>query len=195
MLPEGNKKRHQNLTSCNQVSISIGRAAIFLIGGRSKDVEPLPILVRSGDIVIMSGTNRTHSAVPFASRDLPSLGAGESRHCYHGVPRVLSEEEESFCLRRMDSSSGPLQPEMSDAGGISHHGEGLFADSRHYSIIHPFYFYGLGVNEMDRQVLKYLQKARININVRQVVDQDGGWIEKCGTGAMSEKMTPQFKKV
>ena len=45
-----------NLTAYIQVSISIGRAAIFLIGGRSKSVDPVPILVRSGDIVIMSGT-------------------------------------------------------------------------------------------------------------------------------------------
>lgn len=40
------------------VSISIGLSAIFLIGGRSKDVKPLPLLLRSGDVVIMAGPSR-----------------------------------------------------------------------------------------------------------------------------------------
>ncbi|KAG9318878.1 hypothetical protein JVU11DRAFT_985 [Chiua virens] len=37
------------------VSISIGNAAIFLIGGLTRDTEPIPIILRSGDILIMSG--------------------------------------------------------------------------------------------------------------------------------------------
>lgn len=36
-------------------TISLGNAAIFLIGGVTRDVEPTPILLRSGDVVIMSG--------------------------------------------------------------------------------------------------------------------------------------------
>ncbi|KAI6150277.1 hypothetical protein BKA82DRAFT_4113765 [Pisolithus tinctorius] len=51
------------------VSISLGNTAIFLIGGLTRDVEPTPILLRSGDVVIMSG---------------PAC-----RRAYHGVPRIL----------------------------------------------------------------------------------------------------------
>ncbi|KZT11624.1 uncharacterized protein LAESUDRAFT_784182 [Laetiporus sulphureus 93-53] len=51
------------------VSISLGCAAIFLIGGLTRDVEPMPIVLRSGDVVIMSG---------------PAC-----RRAYHGVPRIL----------------------------------------------------------------------------------------------------------
>ncbi|KAL4068091.1 hypothetical protein J3A83DRAFT_4359903 [Scleroderma citrinum] len=51
------------------VSISLGNAAIFLIGGLTRDVEPVPILLRSGDVIIMSG---------------PAC-----RRAYHGVPRIL----------------------------------------------------------------------------------------------------------
>jgi len=51
------------------VSISLGCAAVFLIGGQSREVEPIPILLRSGDIVIMSGP--------------------QCRRAYHGVPRIL----------------------------------------------------------------------------------------------------------
>ncbi|CAK5264246.1 unnamed protein product, partial [Mycena citricolor] len=51
------------------VSISLGNAAIFLIGGHTRDSEPVPILLRSGDAVIMSGP--------------------VCRRAYHGVPRIL----------------------------------------------------------------------------------------------------------
>lgn len=51
------------------VSISLGNAAIFLIGGLTRDTEPTAVLLRSGDVVIMSG---------------PAC-----RRAYHGVPRIL----------------------------------------------------------------------------------------------------------
>jgi len=50
------------------VSMSIGCAAVFLIGGKTKDKDPTAIFVRSGDVVIMGG---------------------HSRLCYHGVPRIV----------------------------------------------------------------------------------------------------------
>lgn len=55
------------------VSLSLGRSAIFLIGGKLKSIDALPILARSGDIVIMSGN---------------------SRLCYHGVPAIISQDLE-----------------------------------------------------------------------------------------------------
>jgi len=53
------------------VSISIGNAAIFLIGGQTRDESPVPILLRSGDVVIMAGPH--------------------CRRAYHGVPRILAD--------------------------------------------------------------------------------------------------------
>lgn len=41
---------------------------MFLIGGRTKDVKPTAVFLRSGDAVIMGG---------------------ESRYCVHGVPRII----------------------------------------------------------------------------------------------------------
>ncbi|KAG2061703.1 hypothetical protein BDR06DRAFT_979116 [Suillus hirtellus] len=62
------------------VSISLGNAAIFLIGGLTRDVEPTAILLRSGDVVIMSG---------------PAC-----RRAYHGVPRILEDTlPEHFSLK------------------------------------------------------------------------------------------------
>jgi hypothetical protein len=50
------------------VSVSFGCAAVYLVGGVTKDEEPTPVLIRSGDIVVLSG---------------------ESRLAYHGVARVV----------------------------------------------------------------------------------------------------------
>jgi DNA alkylation damage repair protein AlkB len=51
------------------VSISLGTSAIFLLGGRTKNEKPIPILIKSGDVIVM---------------------AKDSRYSYHGVPAVLS---------------------------------------------------------------------------------------------------------
>ncbi len=72
------------------VSISIGCAAIFLIGGRDKTVRPTPILLRSGDAIVMSG---------------------ESRYCYHGVPFILPRDFPLVdCAADAVSSSGSDEP-------------------------------------------------------------------------------------
>jgi hypothetical protein len=34
---------------------SLGNSAVFLIGGLTRSVEPVPILLRSGDVIVMSG--------------------------------------------------------------------------------------------------------------------------------------------
>jgi len=68
------------------VSVSFGNTGIFLIGGRSKDVKPTAIYVRSGDVIIMSG---------------------DSRCCYHGVPRILPE-----IPRQLSDASSPEFPDV-----------------------------------------------------------------------------------
>ncbi|XP_010249024.1 PREDICTED: alpha-ketoglutarate-dependent dioxygenase alkB isoform X1 [Nelumbo nucifera] len=54
------------------VSISLGCKAIFLLGGKSREDDPIAMFVRSGDIVLM---------------------AGEARECFHGVPRIFTDNE------------------------------------------------------------------------------------------------------
>ncbi|KAJ4449322.1 hypothetical protein ANN_00720 [Periplaneta americana] len=49
-----------------------GQSAIFLLGGKSVEEKPIAMLICSGDIVIMSG---------------------QSRLCYHGVPRILATDK------------------------------------------------------------------------------------------------------
>lgn len=54
------------------VSMSLGCKAIFLLGGKSREDEPVAMFLRSGDIVLM---------------------AGEARECFHGVPRIFTDKE------------------------------------------------------------------------------------------------------
>ncbi|KAF8582644.1 hypothetical protein K439DRAFT_1413026 [Ramaria rubella] len=65
----GHVDRSEVCSTSPLVSISLGNAAIFLIGGLTRYIEPVPILLRSGDIIIMSGPG--------------------CRRAYHGVPRIL----------------------------------------------------------------------------------------------------------
>ncbi|KAK0197173.1 hypothetical protein F5146DRAFT_1099468 [Armillaria mellea] len=65
----GHVDRSEVCATAPLVSISLGNAAVFLIGGLTRDTEPVPILLRSGDVVIMSGPG--------------------CRRAYHGVPRIL----------------------------------------------------------------------------------------------------------
>ena len=123
--------------------MSIGRSAIFLIGGRTKDIKPVPILVRSGDVVIMSG---------------------ESRYWFHGVPYILSAEEENilFPSKSIDFIS---------AGSSAVKAENCEAIDPDDQLV-------------NANVDYYLTVGRININVRQVVHLNEPWISKCGSGAM-----------
>ena len=74
------------------ISISLGRAAVYLIGGQTKDVAPTPILLRSGDAVLMTG---------------------ESRLCYHGIASILSSDTEEY-LTGMKSGIFPVDDNQSD---------------------------------------------------------------------------------
>ena len=50
------------------VSMSLGCDAVFLMGFETREEPPTPILVRSGDVIVLSG---------------------RARRCYHGLPRIL----------------------------------------------------------------------------------------------------------
>lgn len=71
---------------------SFGQSAVFLVGGETTDDPVTPMLLHSGDIVVMSG---------------------QARKCYHGVPRIVlaptkpwtgDDWENTPCGRYLDSS-------------------------------------------------------------------------------------------
>lgn len=69
----GHVDRSEKNMSAPLVSISIGLSAIFLLGGLSREDEPVrAILVRNGDLSVLSGP---------------------SRHLFHGVPKILNSSD------------------------------------------------------------------------------------------------------
>jgi alkylated DNA repair protein alkB family protein 1 len=55
------------------VSVSLGASCVFVLGGESRDDEPVALLLHSGDALFLSGA---------------------SRRMYHGVPRILGPSEQ-----------------------------------------------------------------------------------------------------
>lgn len=77
---------------CASYICSFGQSAVFLVGGETMNDSVTPLLVHSGDIVVMSG---------------------QARRCYHGVPRIVpalikpwtdDTWENTPCGRYLDSS-------------------------------------------------------------------------------------------
>jgi len=78
------------------VSCSFGNTVIFLIGGRTRDVEPTALFIRSGDIVFM---------------------AGHARYCYHGVPKMMAGTSPDFLCTFNPETEADSQnwcPELSE---------------------------------------------------------------------------------
>lgn len=69
------------------LSLSVGNAAVFLLGGFAKDTDrepPLAVFMRSGDVILMGG---------------------DSRLRYHAVPRVLASSV-PLALRELLADEG-----------------------------------------------------------------------------------------
>jgi len=71
---------------------SIGSAAIFLLGGPTRDAEPTPILLRSGDVVIMSGP--------------------ECRRAYHGQCLCLTLSHPKLKIKNPKASQGSWKVQL-----------------------------------------------------------------------------------
>lgn len=75
-------------------SISFGQSAIFLIGGHQREDEATPILLNSGDVLVMSA---------------------ESRLCYHAVPRVFRcDRQEWNSNEDVTQCRDLIQPDVDD---------------------------------------------------------------------------------
>eukprot|EP00794_Sanderia_malayensis_P003371 gene3371-3860_t len=77
----GHTDHYEEELNAPLISVSFGQPAVFLMGGKTKDIKPEAIWLRSGDIVIM---------------------AGESRTAYHAVPCIIQDESKEHlakCLR------------------------------------------------------------------------------------------------
>ena len=81
------------------LSFCFGLSCVFLIGGRTKEEEPIAIRLDSGDVLVMGK---------------------EARLCYHGVPRII---EGSFDVDGYRGCFGEEElPGLGDGGGVSEFG-------------------------------------------------------------------------
>jgi alkylated DNA repair protein alkB family protein 1 len=85
-LDDAEEAMHKPIVSC-----SFGNTIIFLIGGKTRDIEPTALFIRSGDIVLM---------------------AGHARYCFHGVPKMIPGTSPTF-LSTFDPSSDINDPNWS----------------------------------------------------------------------------------
>uniref|UniRef100_A0A1Q3FXQ8 Putative dna demethylase alkbh1 n=1 Tax=Culex tarsalis TaxID=7177 RepID=A0A1Q3FXQ8_CULTA len=112
-------------------SFSFGQPAIFLIGGHTKDEQPDALLLRSGDVIVMTR---------------------EARLCYHAVPKVFhcSESERRQRWESTDADGvGTDQPEVQTATIAST----VWADCRSTTSAFTDYISNSRININIRQVL------------------------------------------
>ena len=120
------------------VSLSVGCPAVFLVGGTSRDQEPIAIWLCSGDAVVL---------------------LDEARKCYHGVPRVLSIEEYetlfSSNLKKTDGCCG-TSADKHEYFTVKNAANGML-DGLNQSELEEF-----------KPFAEHLLERRINISIRQV---------------------------
>ncbi|XP_032241496.2 nucleic acid dioxygenase ALKBH1 [Nematostella vectensis] len=143
------------------ISVSFGQSAVFLIGGKTKDVKPTALYIRSGDILVMSG---------------------EARLAFHAVPRIIQVQTKDNIPEGLTWSHGMLPEEQkthmwtTTARSVTtktHDGEQDTTEQKSYkdSCCNPKAFLTQSPPMTEEEWLpfaKYLSRTRINVNVRQV---------------------------
>lgn len=126
-------------------SASFGCAGVFLLGGATRAVRPLPVLLRSGDVMILSGPART---------------------AYHGVAAVVPSSGPEVDTVYVNPCSAGLDTCESSAG--THRPAASPLKQVGGSLYEP---HTIGpVSAEDASLLALLAKnMRVNINVRQVI--------------------------
>jgi alkylated DNA repair protein alkB family protein 1 len=125
------------------VTMSLGCAAVFLMGGSSRQQQPTALLLCSGDVVVLGGP---------------------ARACYHGVPRVLGSwkggtDDVGNSVDKKSSGSGSGSNSGGCGGGVvQQQGDGVQGELT--DLVEA-----LGEAEYGA-VLRHMQQCRINISVR-----------------------------
>ena len=138
-LPMGGHSDNMERTLARPVvSLSLGAPAVFLLGGASKDAPPTPLLLRSGDVLVLSGA---------------------SRAAYHGVPRVFEAEGCGGLFEGGGSGSAAAAAAAAVAAAAGAQAEAAPEAWRK------------GSPAEEAAFRRFLDGSRININVRQVVEE------------------------
>lgn len=180
------------------ISFSFGQSCIFLIGGPTKETEPIPLFLHSGDICLMTGPARlSYHAVP---RILP----GDSRHlklCFYGDQEMqesdirnseesTSKTEENSIIQKIDKldSEEPEEDPYSERTyqkppkiNIVQSDFGKLCENENLIATPTVKGNNCTVNELQELMnfvvsdmiwepfQAYLNVSRVNVNVRQVL--------------------------
>ncbi|KAI8127864.1 Nucleic acid dioxygenase ALKBH1 [Lucilia cuprina] len=135
-------------------SFSFGQTAIFLIGGKTREEKPSALFLESGDVLVMSE---------------------QSRLCYHAVPRVMKARQETWNIQmstptlNQEIKIDTLQPAKKLRTDISFWNNNEVETALAWSM-DPLVYEQVS-NELHWLPFKsYLHDSRININVRQVLN-------------------------
>uniref|UniRef100_A0A1A9W347 Fe2OG dioxygenase domain-containing protein n=1 Tax=Glossina brevipalpis TaxID=37001 RepID=A0A1A9W347_9MUSC len=132
-------------------SFSFGQTAIFLIGGLTLEMRPTALFLESGDVLVMTS---------------------ESRLCYHAVPLIMKAREDSW---NAHIASKPIDLIKQTVG------KGMRTELDHLNSNETEFVQWSTSCLLYEQVCNeafwlpysnYLQDSRLNINVRQVLNED-----------------------
>ena len=170
----GHKDDAELTTDHPVVSISIGCPCIFLLGGLNKEERPLPILLRSGDVLFMGVNSRLRyhgvpkvliSEGPPLYLQPPSISDNENIHyctcpCFLEINNVNNDENNNDNDNDNDNTRS-LEKEEEDA-----------LPRKRIRTSKNICSCGTFKNNEICRALKYLQITRFNLNVRQVYPND-----------------------
>ncbi|CAL4219362.1 unnamed protein product, partial [Meganyctiphanes norvegica] len=149
-------------------SYSFGQSAVFLIGGSSKNIKPSAILLRSGDVMVMSS---------------------DTRKSYHAVPRIIKTDSQPWLIQDLKNHLNTCYDLLNKDNEISEN----FKCCDHYcscqnnssccslSTKRDYFMRTLNkenifkIDELEKvifyinSILDYISNTRINMNVRQVL--------------------------
>ncbi|XP_058818592.1 nucleic acid dioxygenase ALKBH1 [Topomyia yanbarensis] len=127
-------------------SFSFGQPAVFLIGGPSKDERPDALLLRSGDVIVMTRA---------------------SRLCYHAVPRVFPDSAE--LVQQLWAEEQEQQEGQSSLGGPEV--QTIVCSSSPISTTAVWNDCRSTGSSQRHHFVDYISNSRININIRQVLNE------------------------
>lgn len=187
------------------ISFSFGSSCIFLIGGPTKETEPIPLFLNSGDICLMTGKARlSYHAVP---RILPGkkehlrscfFGNTETNNVINTSRSEIDDKNNSFCQKEdSDIEDDPYSGGTNQKPPSINIVQSEMTESDENVIVTPTVKgNNCSIKELGtimKSVIEktnwepfdmYIERSRINVNVRQVLKQG------LSLGVSPEKITP-----
>ena len=123
------------------VSISLGCPAVFLMGGEHKNVVPTPILLRHGDVAVLSGS---------------------ARRAFHGLPRIFPADRKHTLV---DRHGMPIDYDHHDHGTDP---PGCVRYGQEHAAARQCHEQEREHHPSPQEVSQYLLNCRVNVSIRQV---------------------------